>query len=104
MVLPYRMVERVTGGTTVEADYAVVRVHTFGADVDEAYREGRRTDARMMLLARYASTDVAMDNGSMANCDWLEITEAAHEEPYASKSVVTRVVSGYHLALQRGPT
>ncbi|MGV7852717.1 hypothetical protein PJM29_31605, partial [Mycobacterium kansasii] len=69
-----------------------------------AYREGRRTDARMMLLARYASTDVAMDNGSMANCDWLEITEAAHEEPYASKSVVTRVVSGYHLALQRGPT
>lgn len=102
MVLPYRMVERVAGLTTIEYDLATVRVHTFGQDVNEAYREGRRTDARMMLLAKYSTTDVLMDDGSIANCDWMEISDAAHEEPYASKSVVTRVVSEYILALQRG--
>ncbi|RFZ11184.1 hypothetical protein DSM43518_02024 [Mycobacterium marinum] len=101
--LPFRWVERVTGPTTIEADFATLRVHTFGKDVDEAYAEGRRTDARIMLLVRYATTDVLMDDGSIANCDSVELTEASHEEPYASKSVVTRVVNELRVVLQRGP-
>ena len=100
--LPYRMVERITGPATIELDYAVMRVHTFGSDVNQAYREGRRTDGRMMLLVRNATTDVLMDDGSTANCDWCEINELAHEVGYGSTEL-TRVVSEYHLALQAGP-
>lgn len=97
--LPYRMVTRVAGPRTLDSDYPTIRVHTFGSDYTEAAREADKTDARMMLLGDCQSLDVTMSDGSLANCDWLEVSEAAHEEPYAAKSVVTRFVSEYRLGL-----
>lgn len=102
-ILPYRMVLRVTGPRSAMADFPVVRVHTFGADVNQAYREGNDTDARMQKLVDDPLYPVDMGEGVLANCSWCEITEAAHEVEYKSKSVVTQVVSEYSLKLPLVP-
>lgn len=98
MVLPYRTVTRVAGPRTENADLPTIRVHTFAETYTEAAREGKNTDDRMMILVNDPSQDIVMADG-IANCDWLEISEAAHYEDYASKSVVTRFVSEYRLGL-----
>lgn len=97
--LPYRAIVRVSGHMTSDADYPLMRVHTFAPNITEALLEGQKTDDRMQILVDYPGWGTVMPNGKVAHCDWAEISEAAHEEPYAAESVVTRMVSEYRLGL-----
>lgn len=96
--LPYRYVTRIAGPMTEDADYPTLRIHTLASTLTAAYQEGDRTDSRLRVLADYPGWTVTL-GGLVYNCDWLEITEAAHEEPYGAETVVTRVVSECRLCL-----
>jgi hypothetical protein len=99
MPLPYRMVNRVTGIRTVDADYPVMWVHTFATKRSDAAREAGLTDDRMQRLVEYPGWDTVLPDGRVAQCDWAEISEAAHWEAYAAESVINRFVSEYKLCL-----
>lgn len=103
MVLPYRMVTLIPGPSDLISSYSTVRTHTFAKTFTEANNEAWNTHRRMLVLADDPLTNVVMSDGSIANCEWLEVSEEPHEEPYAAESVVTRFVSEYHLGLHFGP-
>ncbi len=94
---PYRTVKRVTGPRTQDQDLPVIWVDTFAATYGDAAREAGRTDERMQTLVDYPGWDTVLPDGRVAHCDWAEISEVAHEEPYAAESVVTRFASEYRL-------
>jgi hypothetical protein len=101
---PYRAVRRLAGPRTVDTDYPVMRVHTFGTNYDQAADEGNRTDSRVQLLVEYPGWNTTLPSGLVVHCEWAEIPAAAHEEEYGAESVVTRFVSEYRfgLSLRRG--
>jgi hypothetical protein len=99
MVLPYRTVRRITGMRTIDADLPMMRVDTLAASYTDAAREADRTDSRVMVLVNNPEWGIPMPDGSTAFCEWAEISAAAHEEPYAAQSVVTRFVSEYRFGL-----
>lgn len=84
---PYRWVTVISDPRAGYVSYPVIRVHTLAGTYTEAAREAIRTDNRAQVLVDYP--------GWVPNCLFAEITEAAHEEPYAAESVATRFVSEY---------
>jgi hypothetical protein len=100
--LPYRMVRLIDGADDQISAYPIIRVHTFAADYTTASREADATHRRMLVLADDPLTDVAMPDGSTANCEWLT-AKLPHEEPYASSAVVSRFVAEYRMGLHFGP-
>lgn len=99
MPLPYRFITRVGGGRDEQADYPVLRIHTLAATWPDAKRAGNDTDNRAQVLVDYPGWSVTLPNGVVAHCEWAEITESAHEEPYAAETVATRFVSEMRLCL-----
>lgn len=98
-VLPYRMVNRVTGTDDgISVDVAVVSVHTFAATDGEAKREADTTQQRMSLLVADPLNDVAMHDNSIANAAWVETVEYPHKQDYADPNIV-RYVARYRLGL-----
>ena len=104
---PYRAITRVTGGRTDDADYPMLRIHTFIDAAPNAYTAGMaevdKTDQRAMQLVHNPGLDTVMPDGSVAHCDWAELTEAAHEEEYGAESVVLRFVSELKLGISFVP-
>lgn len=92
MPLPYRAVRRISGSLTPYSDEPLMRVHTFAATYPQASAEARKTDARLLVLVDYPNWAVTVGD-LVVQCDWAEITEAAHEEPYGADQIVTRFVS-----------
>lgn len=90
---PYRAVRRISGHRTEDTDYPLMRIHTFGADYTSAAHAAAATDDRIWQLVNYPGWDTVLPDGRVAHCDWVEMPEAAHEEPYAAETVVTRFVS-----------
>jgi len=101
--LPYRSVRRIAGALTPYGDEPLMRVHTFGADYTTAQSEAAKTDASILVLVEYPGWGTTLPDGRVVHCDWAEITEAAHEEPYGAESVVTRFVSEYRFGLSLVP-
>lgn len=85
MKTPYRWISVVNNPRKGFTTYPVIRIHTLAATYTEAAREANRTDNRSQVLVEYP--------GYVPNLLFCEITEAAHEEPYAAESVATRFVS-----------
>lgn len=96
---PYRAVRRISGRRTEDGDFPLMRVHTFGATYTEAATEAAKTDSRLLVLADYPGWSTTVSNSARVCCDWVEITEAAREEPYSAESVVIRFVSEVSLGL-----
>ena len=96
---PYRACRRIAGPLTPYGDEPLMRVHTFAATYSEAAAEALKTDANILVLVDYPGWGTTLPNGLVVTCDWAEITEAAHEEPYGAESVVTRFVSEYRFCL-----
>lgn len=103
--LPYWMPTRVTGPATVLTDYPVVRIHTTAATETEChYAMGRAID-RMYVLADDPLTDVLMDDGSIANCEWAEMTEGPRPDPTSAmasdptSAAVSRLVCTWALGI-----
>ncbi|MCT7372935.1 hypothetical protein [Mycolicibacterium llatzerense] len=103
MPLPYRTVRRLAGPLTPYGDEPLMRVHTFAATYSAAAIEAAKTDANILALVEYPGWDTTLPSGLVVHCDWAEITEAAHEEPYGAESVVTRFVSEYRFSLSLVP-
>ena len=101
--LPYRAPRRVTGPQTEYSDEPVMHVHTFGADYAAAAIAAGATDDRMRVLVEYPGWGTTLSDGRVVQCDWVEITAAAHHEPYSAESVVERFVSEYRLCLSFVP-
>lgn len=99
MPLPYRTVRRISGPLTPYGDEPLMRVHTFAATYAEAATEAAKTDANILTLVNYPGWGTTLPSGLVVTCDWAEITDAAHEEPYGAESVVTRFVSEYRFSL-----
>jgi hypothetical protein len=104
---PYRAITRVTGGRTDDADYPTLRIHTFIDSAANSYSAGMaevdKTDERAMQLVHFPGYDTVMPDGSVAQCEWAELTEAAHEEDYGAESVVLRFVSELKLGISFVP-
>lgn len=100
--LPYRMVRLIDGTDDQISANSIIRVHTLAPDYTTASREADVTHRRMLVLADDPLTDVAMPDGSTANCEWLT-AKLPHEEPYASSAVVSRFVAEYRIGLHFGP-
>ncbi|SBS73775.1 hypothetical protein MHPYR_180055 [uncultured Mycobacterium sp.] len=104
---PYRAITRVTGGRTDDTDYPTLRIHTFIDSAANSYSAGMaevdKTDARALQLVHNPGLDTVMPDGSVAHCDWAELTEAAHEEDYGAESVVLRFVSELKLGISLVP-
>lgn len=100
---PYRAVRRITGGRSQYTDEPLMRVHTFAGSYTEAAAEAAKNDERVQVLVNYPGWGTTLPNGLVVNCDWAEITDAAHEEPYGAESVVTRFVSEYRFSLSLVP-
>jgi hypothetical protein len=98
-IKPYRTVRRISGPRTADSDEPLMRVHTFGSTYTEAANEAARNDERVQVLVDYPGHGVTLPSGLVVHCDWAEISEAAHEEPYGAESVVTRFVSAYRFSL-----
>ena len=96
---PYRAVRRITGGRGQYTDEPLMRVHTFAGSYTEAAAEAAKNDERVQVLVDYPGWGTTLPSGLVVHCDWAEITEAAHEEPYGAESVVTRFVSEYRFCL-----
>lgn len=101
--LPYRTVRRLAGPLTPYGDEPLMRVHTFAATYSAAAIEAAKTDANILTLVDYPGWGTTLPSGLVVHCDWAEITEAAHEEPYGAESVVTRFVSEYRFCLSLVP-
>lgn len=101
--VPYRACRRIAGPLTPYGDEPLMRVHTFAATYSEAATEAAKTDANILTLVNYPGWATTLPNGLVVNCDWAEITDAAHEEPYGAESVVTRFVSEYRFSLSLVP-
>lgn len=99
MVMPYRWVEVVSNPRAAYASWPVVRVHTLAATYTAAAIEANRTDARAQVLVDYPGWPVTLPDSSIVKCFFAEITEAAHEEPYAAETVATRFVSEYRFGI-----
>ena len=104
---PYRAIRRITGSRTDDADYPVLRIHTFIDANPNLYAAGRaevdKTDERALQLVHYPGLDTVLSDGSVAHCDWAELSEAAHEEEYGAESVVLRFVSELKLCISLIP-
>lgn len=104
---PYRAITRVTGGQTDDADYPTLRIHTFIDAAPNSYAAGMaevaKTDERARQLVHFPGYDNVMPDGSVAHCDWAELTEAAREEDYGAESVVLRFVSEMKLCISLIP-
>lgn len=96
---PYRAVRRISGARTADSDQPLMRVHTFGSSYTEAAEEAAKNDERVQVLVDYPGWSTTLPDGRVVHCDWAEITEAAHEEPYSAESVVTRFVSEYRFGI-----
>ncbi len=103
MPLPYRTVRRLAGPLTPYGDEPLMRVHTFAATYSAAATEAAKTDANILTLVDYPGWGTTLPSGLVVHCDWAEITEAAHEEPYGAESVVTRFVSEYRFSISLVP-
>lgn len=103
MPLPYRAVRRITGHRTRDADYPLIRVHTFASTYSLAAVEADKTDSRVQVLVDYPGWPTTLTGGVVAHCEWAEITEAAYEVPYGAETVVTRFVSEYRLGVSLAP-
>jgi hypothetical protein len=102
--LPYRLVVRVGGATDLFSDSPLVSVHTFGDSTTDladtmASRAADITHRRMLVLLDDPTTNVTMSDGSVANCEYLEVKEAPRKEPYHDTSVI-RYVGRYELGLK----
>lgn len=104
---PYRAITRVAGGRTDDADYPTLRIHTFIDAAANNYSAGMaevdKTDQRALQLVQFPGWDTVLPDGSVAQCEWAELTEAAHEEDYGAESVVLRFVSELKLGLSLVP-
>jgi hypothetical protein len=104
---PYRAITRVTGGQTDDADYPTLRIHTFIDSAANNYSAGMaevdKTDQRARQLVQFPGWDTVMPDGTVAQCEWAELSEAAHEEEYGAESVVLRFVSELKLCLSLVP-
>lgn len=96
---PYRAVRRITGPQTIYSDEPVMHVHTFDVDYSKAATAAMATDDRVRVLMEHPGWSVALPNGRVANCDWVDIDAAAHHEPYGAESVVEHFVSEYRFGL-----
>lgn len=96
---PYRAVRRITGGRSQYSDEPLMRVHTFADTYTQASAEAAKNDERVQVLVDYPGWGTTLPNGLVVTCDWAEIPEAAHEEPYGAESVVTRFVSEYRFCI-----
>ncbi|WP_349318989.1 hypothetical protein [Mycolicibacterium canariasense] len=76
-----------------------MRIHTFGATYPLAADAADVTDNRMLVLVDYPGYGVTLSDGSVVHCDWAEITEAAHQEPYGADTIVERFVTEVRLGL-----
>ena len=109
MPLPYRAVRRISGPISPYSDEPLMRVHTFGAGAtarqhySAASAAARDTDNRLLVLVDYPGYSVTLSSGLVVNCDWAEITEAAHEEPYGAETVVIRFVTEIRLGMSLVP-
>lgn len=99
MPKPYRAVRRISGPRTADSDEPLMRVHTFGGTYTEAASEAAKNDDRVQVLVDYPGWGTTLPSGLVVHCDWAEITDAAHEEPYGAESVVTRFVSEYRFGI-----
>ena len=106
--LPYWMPTRVAGGGNIVSDYPVVRIHCVAATESECQRAMDRANDRMRILDEYPLTDVLMDDGSTANCEFAEMTEGPRPDPPpyssliatdAASAVVSRLVSTWSLGI-----
>lgn len=104
---PYRAIRRVTGNRTTDADYPTLRIHTFIDASPNNYAAGRaevdKTDERAMQLVNYPGWDTVLSDGTVAHCDWADLTEVAHDEEYGAESVVLRFVSELKLGISLVP-
>lgn len=93
---PYRWASVPTNsaGALTYTTRPVVRLHTLAATFEEAAREANRTDNRAQVLVDYPGWDVVI-GGVTVRCNFAEILEWAHEEPYTAETVATRFVSEY---------
>lgn len=99
--LPYRMVERIGGADCVDmfSDDALVRVHTFGANVTDAQQRERITHRRMQLLAFDPTNTVTMPDSSLANVQYLETANRRGRQDYGT-ALIIRHITDYRLGLQ----
>jgi hypothetical protein len=95
MVLPYRWVSAPATTRTADASYSTIRLHVIAATFTDAARAGKDNDDRAQVLVDYPGWTFALPDGRVVACEWFEIPEAAHEEPYAAETVATRFVSEY---------
>ncbi|YCU47974.1 hypothetical protein ACRYGS_20785 [Mycobacteroides abscessus] len=81
--LPFRQVNMIDGTYDANLFYctAVLSIHTFGATITEAQREGARTDQRIMALGSQI-VDVPMPDGAVANVDYLDFQQLSMLREY----------------------
>lgn len=81
--LPFRQVNMIDGTYDANLFYgtAVLSIHTFGATITEAQREGARTDQRIMALGSEI-VDVPMPDGTVANVDYLDFQQLSMLREY----------------------
>lgn len=106
--LPYWTPTRVAGGATILSDYPVVRIHTVAANETDCKRAMDRANDRMRILADDPLTEVLLDDDTIANCEWAEMTEGPRPDPAPYSSVmatdpasaaVSRLVSTWALGI-----
>ncbi len=99
--LPHWMPTRVTGGSTILTDYPVVRIHTFAATDTDCKRAMDRANDRMRILNEDPLTDVLLDDDSIANCEWAEMTEGPQQviTTTTASAAVSRLVSTWALGI-----
>ena len=103
MPLPYRAVRRITGPQTIYTDTPTMHVHSFGRTYAEASTAGSATDDRMRVLMEHPGWGVTLSDGRVVHCDWVDIPDAAHHEPYSAESIVERFVTEVVLGLSFVP-
>ncbi|WP_016888660.1 hypothetical protein [Mycobacteroides abscessus] len=86
--LPFRQVNLIDGTYDPNLFYctAVLSIHTFGATLSEAHREGAKTDQRIMLLGADI-VDIPMPGGTVANIDYLDFQQLSVLREYKSDNV-----------------
>ncbi len=101
-VLPYRMVNRLPGPSTVLVDTGTYSVHTFALTKANAQAEAMKTHDRILSLASLwaGQQKVTMFDGSEVYADNVVITEFPHWVQWDNQNTMHRYIGTYRIDLR----
>lgn len=97
--LPYRMVHRIPGPSTVLVDTGLYSVHTFASTKPAAQEEAMATHDRILALSSLWAGQgrVVMHDGLVVYADNVGIQEFPHWEQWDAQNSIHRFVGTYRV-------